>query len=264
MTIPASVQTVINELARERRSGTNEPLICVNVDMQQALSDLGNGILPTSIANGDIIGNNSGFAGPPGDVTPTSILDIMAGSAQGLVMYRGSAWTGLATGTAGGLLQTNGAAANPSWTTPGQIVGTNTNDNANAGNIGEYISSTVAVGSGVSLTPNTITNITSIVLTPGDWDVSGTLYYVGSGVGTNATSGQSSITTVSAGGSIIMGQSHLFDCASQNLGNYYPTSYMGPARFNVSSNTTVYLVGAIVFFAGTMVGAGIIRARRVR
>jgi hypothetical protein len=53
--------------------------------------------------------------------------------------------------------------------------GTTTNDSALSGQIGQYISATVLVGAAVALTNNTPTNITSISLTPGDWDVTATV-----------------------------------------------------------------------------------------
>lgn len=51
------------------------------------------------------------------------------------------------------------------------IVGTTTNNNAAAGSVGEYIESFVTVGLPVSVPTTTPTNITSINLTAGDWDV---------------------------------------------------------------------------------------------
>ena len=52
-------------------------------------------------------------------------------------------------------------------------VGTTTNDSAATGNVGEFVTATVAVGAAVALTTATTANVTSISLTAGDWDVSG-------------------------------------------------------------------------------------------
>lgn len=50
--------------------------------------------------------------------TLTSLLDTLFSSTQGATLYRGATgWAGLAPGTAGQLLQSGGAAANPSWLT---------------------------------------------------------------------------------------------------------------------------------------------------
>lgn len=51
--------------------------------------------------------------------TLTALIDAAFGSAQGDILYRNATvWTVLAPGTAGYLLQTGGAAANPSWVIP--------------------------------------------------------------------------------------------------------------------------------------------------
>src|SRR5262249_6297435 len=57
------------------------------------------------------------------------------------------------------------------------IVGTTTNDDAPEGNIGELLSSFIASGSAVSLTTGVAANITSILITPGDWDVTANAYF---------------------------------------------------------------------------------------
>src|SRR5690348_13475523 len=67
------------------------------------------------------------------------------------------------------------------------LVGTATNDNAAAGQIGEVISSTVLIADKVPLANGTPKTITSIILTPGDWDVWGNVAWV-SDTTTTATS----------------------------------------------------------------------------
>lgn len=57
------------------------------------------------------------------------------------------------------------------------LVGTTTNDNAAAGIVGEYISSTVTSGAPVSLTTTVTANVTHVSLTGGDWDVTGNVDY---------------------------------------------------------------------------------------
>lgn len=53
----------------------------------------------------------------------------------------------------------------------GEFPGTTTDDNALAGNIGEYVSVEVAAAAAVDLTNGSAVDIASIDLTPGDWDV---------------------------------------------------------------------------------------------
>jgi hypothetical protein len=84
----------------------------------------------------------------------------------------------LQIGQPGQIWRHNGAGAVPNWENGGQILGTGTNDNASAGNIGEY---TVSNQTSVSIANSTVANMTSIVLTAGDWDVTGAIAYRGSG-----------------------------------------------------------------------------------
>ena len=63
------------------------------------------------------------------------------------------------------------------------LVGTQTNDNAAAGSVGEWISATAAPGS-VGLSSTIVNNVTSIALTQGDWEAWG---YVGVTPTTGAT-----------------------------------------------------------------------------
>ena len=62
-----------------------------------------------------ILGRNTAGAGVTEEVTATQVLDWL-GATRGQILYRGaSAWTVLAPGTAGQVLVTNGAGADPSW-----------------------------------------------------------------------------------------------------------------------------------------------------
>ena len=71
-----------------------------------------------TMAAGTIKSNITGAAATPSDNSLSAILDSVFGTAQGTIAYRGSSsWTALAAGTAGYVLQTNGAAA-PSWVAP--------------------------------------------------------------------------------------------------------------------------------------------------
>jgi hypothetical protein len=69
-----------------------------------------------TVSDGGILANISGSTAAPTASTMTLILDHVFGNAQGDILYRsGSAWSVLAPGTSGQVLQTGGAAANPSW-----------------------------------------------------------------------------------------------------------------------------------------------------
>ena len=150
----------------------------------------------------------------------------------------------------------------PSWTA-GQIPGTSTNGNATAGNIGEYISSTVLVGAPVSFTSSaTPYNITSISLTGGDWDVWGSVGFVANS-STTATIFNGGINTTSATLPVSGGALHqeTLSVAAGALEPYFP---VGMIRVSLATTTSVYLVGQATFAVSTMGGYGFLAGRRVR
>jgi hypothetical protein len=123
----------------------------------------------------------------------------------------------------------------------GQLPATATNDNASAGNVGEYVSSYVINSSSVSVASSTPTNLTSISLTAGDWDVySQAIIQVSSGK--TLTLLYSDINTTSAA----------FDSNSFGFSSWLGSwtgdgssvlSLAGsPRRLSLSTTTTVYLV----------------------
>jgi hypothetical protein len=57
----------------------------------------------------------------------------------------------------------------------GQLPGTSTGDNANPGNVGEFV--TASVTTGLSMATDVPANITWITLSPGDWDVWGSVSF---------------------------------------------------------------------------------------
>jgi hypothetical protein len=67
------------------------------------------------IASGTLLANLAVGLNAPVSTTPSAVLDTF-GTAQGNILYRaGGAWNVLGPGTAGQVLQTGGAGANPSW-----------------------------------------------------------------------------------------------------------------------------------------------------
>ena len=138
------------------------------------------------------------------------------------------------------------------------IIGTTLADNANSGAVGELLSNSAT---GTSLTSNQATNLTSVSLTPGDWDVQAICIYHAAST-TVALSIFSTVSTTSA----TLG-------AAGNAASLVNTFPAGPnaqqlvspvVRVNVSSTTTVFAVGLSVFNTSTMTADGYIRARRVR
>lgn len=147
--------------------------------------------------------------------------------------------------------------------TPNQvlgIVGTTTNNNANAGSVGEFLSNST---SGTSLTSGTSANATSVSLTAGDWDVSGAVRFTPGGSSTisNLTVGIS--TTSATFGTIPNTVQAILIPFTGALGANQALA-TPTVRISVASTTTVYLVALSSFSASTMTADGFIRARRVR
>ena len=152
--------------------------------------------------------------------------------------------------------------------TPSQtagIVGTTTNNNANAGSVGELITGTTApntttASTGVSINVGAGTNIS---LTAGDWDCSAVI---------NFTFGATtSITNLSGGISTTTGalptQDSRFDYeTAANVPTATATAaWVCPVtRILVASTTNVFLVASATFTVSTCTLGGTIRCRRVR
>lgn len=220
--------------------------------------------------------------------TPTAVLDVRgtgrfsgnlnlgtAGTTQGNLLINGStsgtitlttpAAAGTNTITLPAVTGTVGIlSATQTWTAPntfnGGIVGTATNDNATAGNIGEYVSSLVASGSAVSLTTATSANVTSMSLTAGDWDVEGMVNYSE----TTATVTARSAGTTSTSATVPTDGSEGYNGNQSITTSEINTITVSRKRFSLSGTTTVYLVASATFSAGTVAAFGNITARRIR
>lgn len=161
----------------------------------------------------------------------------------------------------------SGAAVFLSTITPSQtsgIVGTTTNNNANAGSVGEMISSVIANASGVSLTNATPANVTSISLTAGDWDVWGNVEILGTGQNISEIIAWTSSTSATVPDSslynrINMGANGGGNNFTQEIGTSAPFQ-----RFSLASTTTVYLSAQVGSNGGTNKASGGIYARRAR
>ncbi len=81
------------------------------------------------MATSRVLANISGSTAAPSPVNVALLLDNALGTTQGAVLYRSAtAWVGLGTGTAGQVLTTGGAAANPAWAAPGGLPSGATHD----------------------------------------------------------------------------------------------------------------------------------------
>jgi hypothetical protein len=164
-----------------------------------------------------------------------------------------------------GLLLSPGAYGQ-NWSQPpaaGQYPGTTTNNNACAGCIGEFVQSTVVFGSAINLANNTATDVTTILLTPGDWDVWGTLGWGGGGT-TTVSYVQGSINTTTAIGNITQS---LLVVPFNNATIFVAAQVafpLSPLRVSINATTTYHLVTLCNFAVSTCTGFGTILARRAR
>lgn len=149
---------------------------------------------------------------------------------------------------------------------PGQLPGTPQGNNANNANVGAHVQSIVGIGAPVALTTLTVANVTSISLSPGDWDVMGSVQFVGNAATT--------VSTFQGGISVASVTMPAIPDASNQLGFAGTPAIFGavptysvplqPFRLALNVTTTVYLVAEAAFAVNTCGAAGMIRARRMR
>ncbi len=134
------------------------------------------------------------------------------------------------------------------------LAGVTDASNATAGNVGELLSNTAT---SVAISSATPTNVTSLVLTAGDWDLTGAVAVRPTGA---------TVTQIIGGPSTVSVTNPSFPNRIVNNGSFTTVQeYALPTqRFNVTTSTTVYLVVTTAFTGGTATADGFLRARRIR
>lgn len=139
------------------------------------------------------------------------------------------------------------------------IVGTTTNDNANAGSVGELLTNATT---GTSLSTGVSANVTSVSLTAGDWDVTAQITSIPAG-GTTTTFLAGGINTTTA--TLPAGNTGAsFQIPGSSTAGVTIAGFAGPFRVSLATTTTVFAVANVTFGGSTMTANGFIRARRVR
>lgn len=160
------------------------------------------------------------------------------------------------TGTLGAAAITATGLITPSSTVG--IKGTTTNDDAQAGSVGEFSNNSTT---GTSLTTSTAANATSVPLSAGDWDVQCTAQF-NAAASTVAQRVQVGVGTTSANISVPLGQKTLlqltFTAGTQQ------TIASPVVRLKLASSGTAFCVVESAFTTSTMTVDGLIRARRPR
>lgn len=145
-----------------------------------------------------------------------------------------------------------------------ELLGTGTNDNATSGYVGEYVESVVSTPTNMG-TSATWTNMTSISLSAGDWDVVGNHYIFNNGATTTGATTNLLAISVNSGatttdhviGSNVVG---LFITSATSERSAVIPHY----RLSLSATTTVYLKSNFSYSAGTPQYQCRLSARRVR
>lgn len=176
----------------------------VQVSGSDLASYVSSNLTNSSVSNAkmaDMVANTvkarASSTGAPQDLSVSQILDFI-GATQGQILYKSATtWAVLAPGTAGQVLQTNGAAANPSWVTP-------------ASGSGGLTGIAVFTSSGTWTVPTGVTQckVTMCGGGQGGWGSSGANTYSFGGTAgatavgfvTGLTAGQNISVTVGAGG----------------------------------------------------------------
>jgi hypothetical protein len=235
----------------------NTDRITVDTNGAVRLHNYGAGTLQTD-ANGNV---TAGAAGGSGDVVgPASSSDraaaIFSGT-SGKILQNSV----LLVGTLGALSRFGNGGIS--------VQGTNTNDNAPVGGFGEHIVALVEIGNEIAIpTPGLGKTITSILLTPGDWDVAGMAHFLCAAT-TNVTRLQVSLgnadnTLAQLNGRWVSQSLHNNGAGTVFGANARHGLVIAPYRFSVSVNTTVFLVVEAAFTISTIAATGYIRARRMR
>lgn len=148
----------------------------------------------------------------------------------------------------------------------GPIVGTTTNDNAAIGYVGEFLETDITAGHAVTLTTSTIANIATLSLTPGDWDVRGSIGFL-PGASTTIAYVAGALTTVAGVMPDDTGKGGEMNDLSMNgntTGGTPLTYALGTIRVSIAANTTVYIVANSSFGVSTLKAYGYLAARRIR
>lgn len=224
----------------------------------------GNLVNCTGVSVGGISGLGTGVATFLGTPSSANLAAAVTGETGTGALVFGTTPT-IATPAISNPTITSGGswAGSPTINTP-NITGITGGTNATAGSVGEYIISYLVVGSAVGLTTGSPTNVTSIVLTAGDWDVTGNVFF-NPATTTSITRYGGSIETVSGAFSSVPTQTSVISSAAFVPGTGAVIGVPTPIfRQNVTGSTTIYLTAVAVFTVSTLSAFGFISARRIR
>lgn len=151
------------------------------------------------------------------------------------------------------------------------LVGTGTNDAATAGNVGEYIESSLGSNAPVSASgSDQWFDVTSIALTAGDWLVSGFVGWTLNAAVCTIVEGGISVVSGNTAPWTVFGVKNAVSPGDVRVSGFPPTAAcdssiaMPTVRKSLSGNTTVYLKALGTYSSGTPKTYGYLSARRFR
>jgi len=189
---------------------------------------------------------NGGALGTPSSGTVTNLTGTASININGTV--------GATTAADGKFTTLSSSSAYTPNQTAG-IVGTTTNNSAQAGSFGEYVDSSVTTAT----VATSRTNVTTISLTAGDWDVSAVVETTNGGVNAYIAC---SISQTSATFGPTEGKDFVWGGLNVSAG--IGSSFIPRLRVSLSATTTIYLVSQVPTADITGGVAGYISARRMR
>jgi hypothetical protein len=150
----------------------------------------------------------------------------------------------------------------PTDTSRAPVMGVTDGSNATPGRVGEFLSASVQPGSPIAAVTNVPMDITTLVLTAGDWDLQGQVATLASSGGhiqhMQMWMSQASATVPA----VLVGGFHEVGGIATG-GSEQMVLPSGRMRMVVTTSTTVYL-STKVTFTGSLSAYGFISARRVR
>jgi len=158
----------------------------------------------------------------------------------------------------------------PTYYPAGQLPCSVTNDNANAGNLGEFLSTSLALASALALSNNLATTVATLSLSAGDWDIWPTVGFTG-GITTlgiflsgslSNTAGILNTTVVNEGVSIPCFHAAVFTASGTVA--VTPQFSVGLTRRSINATTPFYLTAMAGFVTSTCGVYGSLVARRAR
>lgn len=169
----------------------------------------------TPVSSGNVLANLTGSPAPPSDNSLSSVLDYNFGSAQGSVLYRGlSGWAALGPGSAGRVLQTQGAGNDPVWYAIPSTSGGGTVTSLTPGTNMSFSSNPITVTGTISTVanPTFATSVTSPLLIGGTGTGAQLVVQSTSGVGISdsiifKTGSQVTQGIINSSGQVVFGSS---------------------------------------------------------